>query len=183
MDGTALDNPTLYRQLVGGLVYLTVTRPEIAYLVHVVSHFLLAPHTTHYAVILWILIGTIFQGLYFFTQSSSILQAHADADWAGDPTDCHFTIDYYIFLGDSLVSWRAKKQTFIAQSSIEAEYRALIDPSTKVIAICWILEDLGTTQSFSTNLYCDNGSSIHIVHNNIFHEQTKYIENDCHFVQ
>ena len=77
MDGTVLDNPTLYRQLIGGLVYLTVTRPDIAYPVHVLSQFLSAPRTTHYAAILHILRyikGTLFHGLYFSAHSSLSLQ-------------------------------------------------------------------------------------------------------------
>ncbi|XP_016185473.1 uncharacterized protein LOC107627127 [Arachis ipaensis] len=84
MDGTALDNPTIDTQLVGGFVYLTITRVDIAYHVHVVSQFLSAPHITHYATIFQIpcyIKGTMFQGLHFFVQSSLILQEYYNADW------------------------------------------------------------------------------------------------------
>ncbi|XP_057746945.1 uncharacterized mitochondrial protein AtMg00810-like [Arachis stenosperma] len=144
MDSTVLDNLTLYRQLVRGLVYLTVTRPDIAYPVHVLSQFLSAPRTTHYAAVLRILRyikGTLFHGLYFFAHSSLSLQAYSDADWAGDPTDHRSTTGYYLFLGNALISWRAKKQTFTARSSTEVEYRALADTTTEVISIRWLLED------------------------------------------
>ncbi|XP_015971491.1 uncharacterized mitochondrial protein AtMg00810-like [Arachis duranensis] len=138
MDGTILDNPTLYRQLVGGLVYLTVIRPDIAYLVHVLSQFLSAPRTTHYSAVLCILRyikGTLFHGLYFSAHSSLSLQAYSDADWAGDPIDRRSTTGYCLFLGDSLISWRAKKQTFTARSSTKIKNRALTDTTAKVILI------------------------------------------------
>ncbi|XP_015946589.1 uncharacterized mitochondrial protein AtMg00810-like [Arachis duranensis] len=174
MDGTVLDNPTLYRQLVGGLVYLTVTRPDIAYPVHVLSQFLSAPRTTHYAAVLRILRyvkGTLFHGLYFSAHSSLTLQAYSDADWAGDPTDRRSTTGYCLFLGDALISWRAKKQTFTARSSTEAEYRALADTTAEVISVRWLLEDLGAPQSSPTDVFCDNRSAIQIAHNDVFHER------------
>ncbi|XP_020987665.1 uncharacterized mitochondrial protein AtMg00810-like [Arachis duranensis] len=115
MDGIVLDNPTLYRQLVGKLIYLTITRPDIAYPVHVLSQFLSAPRTTHYVAVLRILRyikGTIFHGLHFSAYLSLSLQAYSDVDWAGDPTDYRSTTGYCLFLGDSLIFWQAKKQTF-----------------------------------------------------------------------
>ncbi|XP_057746659.1 uncharacterized mitochondrial protein AtMg00810-like [Arachis stenosperma] len=159
MDGTALDNLTLYRQLVGGLVYLTVTRPDIAYPVHVLSKFLSAPRTTHYVIVLRILRyvkSTLFYGLYFSAHSSLTLQAYSDADWAGDPTYRRSTTGYCLFLGDALISWRAKKQTFTARSSTKVEYRVLADTTAEVISIA---------------------------HNDVFHERTKHIKIDCHFVR
>lgn len=81
---------TLYRQLVGSLVYLTVTRPDIAYAVHTISQFMAAPCSDHYAVVLRILRylkGTMFHGLHFSSKSSLILQGYSDADWDGDMAD------------------------------------------------------------------------------------------------
>ncbi|KAK3003556.1 hypothetical protein RJ639_018935 [Escallonia herrerae] len=90
LDGTPFRDPTLYRTLVGSLVYLTVTRPDIAYVVHLVSQFISGPRTTHFAAVLHILRyikGTLFHGLHFSSHSSLKLHACYDADWAGDPTD------------------------------------------------------------------------------------------------
>ncbi|XP_057730183.1 uncharacterized mitochondrial protein AtMg00810-like [Arachis stenosperma] len=193
IDGTVLDNLTLYRQLVGGLIYLSVTRPDIAYPVHVLSQFLSAPRTTHYAAVLRIfryIKGTLFHGLYFSAHSSLSFQAYSDADWASDPTDRRSTTGYCLFLGDALISWRAKKQTFTAHSSTEAEYRALADTTTEVISVRWLLEDLGAPQSLMigflmsspTDVFCDNRSAIQIAHNDVFRERTKHIEINCHFV-
>ena len=125
-----LSDGILYRQLVGNLIYLTVTRPYIAHAVHIVSQFMTAPRTIHFVVVLRILCyvkGTSFHGLHFSRHSSINLWAYSNADWAGDPTDRHSTTGDYFCLGDSLISWHNKKQTVVSCSSTEAEYRALVD--------------------------------------------------------
>ena len=185
-DGESLSDTTLYRQLVGSLIYLTVTCPDISYAVHVVSQFMVVPKSPHYAAILRIiryLKGTIFDGLHFSSHSSLTLQAYSDADWAGDPTDRRSTIGYCFLLGDSLISWRSKKQTIVARSSTEAEYRALTATTAELIWLRWLLQDLGVDCSTATKLHCDNLSAIQIVHNDVFHERTKHIEIDCHFIR
>ncbi|KAJ7982738.1 Retrovirus-related Pol polyprotein from transposon TNT 1-94 [Quillaja saponaria] len=90
LDDTPLKDPTLYHQLVGSLVYLTIIRPDIAYAMHLVSQFMIASRTTHFAVVLRILHyvkGTLFHGLHFLAQSFLTLTDYLDVDWAGDPTD------------------------------------------------------------------------------------------------
>ncbi|XP_028119671.1 uncharacterized protein LOC114317169 [Camellia sinensis] len=130
LDGFLLTDDTLYRQLVGSLVYLTVTRPDIAYVVHIVRQFMAAPCFPHYDVLVRILRylkGTLFHGLHYSPHSSLQLHAFSDTDWAGDPTDHRSTIRFCFFLGNSLISWHSKKQTLVARSSTEAEYHALAD--------------------------------------------------------
>ena len=132
----AFFNPSLYRRLVGSLVYLTVTRSDISYAVYQVSQHMFAPRSTHYAAVLRILRylkGTLFHDLFYSAQSPLILRAFFDADWAGDPTDRRSTTGYYFLLGSSLISWRSKKQTHVACSSIEAEYRALADTTFELL--------------------------------------------------
>uniref|UniRef100_A0A2N9EMC6 Reverse transcriptase Ty1/copia-type domain-containing protein n=1 Tax=Fagus sylvatica TaxID=28930 RepID=A0A2N9EMC6_FAGSY len=161
-DGEPLPDATLYRQLVGSLVYLTVTRPDISYAVHIVSQFMAAPRSLHYAAVLRILRylkGTLFHGLHFSSQSSLTLQAYSDADWAGDPTDRHST------------------------TGTEAEYRALADTTAELLWLRWLLQDLGIDCSTAVPIHCDNQSAIQIAHNDVFHERTKHIEIDCHFVR
>ena len=102
-----MPDPTLYRQLVSSLVYLTITLPDISYAVHQVSQFMSAPRSTHYVAVLRILRylkGTLFHGLHFFAQSPLILRAYSNADWAGDPTDRRSTTSYCFLLGSSLIS-------------------------------------------------------------------------------
>ena len=121
-DGESLSDATLYRQLVESLIYFIVTRPDISYAVHVVSQFMAAPRSPHYAAVLRILRylkGTIFDGLHFSSHSSLTLQAYSDADWASDPTDRQSTTGYCFLLGDSLISWRSKKQTVVSCSNTE----------------------------------------------------------------
>ena len=134
--GKPLSNPSLYRCLVGNLVYLTVTHPDISYAVHQVSQYLSAPRSTYYATVLRILRylkGTLFHGLFYYTQSPLILRAFSDADWVGDPTYCKSTTGYCFILGSSLISWRSKKQTHMACSSTETEYRALADTTSELL--------------------------------------------------
>ena len=70
----------------------------------------------------------------------------------------------------------------MARSSTEAEYRVLADTTSKLIWLRWLLKDLGVSTSSTTPLYCDNHSAIHFARNDVFHERTKHIEIDCHFI-
>ena len=88
--GKTLSNPSLYNCLVGSLVYLTVTCPDISYAIHQVSQYLFTPRSTHYAVVLRILRylkGTIFHGIFYSVQSPFVLRAFSDVDWVGDSID------------------------------------------------------------------------------------------------
>ncbi|KAE9596295.1 putative RNA-directed DNA polymerase [Lupinus albus] len=184
-DGVPLSEPTLYRTLVGSLVYLTITRPDIAYAVHIVSQFVSSPSTVHWAAVLRILRylrGTQFQSLLFSSTSSLTLSAYSDAD-CGDPTDRKSTTGFCIFLGDSLISWKSKKQDVISRSSTEAEYRAMATTTAEIVWLRWLLASLGVDQPEPTPMYCDNKSAIQIAHNSVFHERTKHIEIDCHFTR
>ncbi|KAL0536936.1 hypothetical protein IC582_025901 [Cucumis melo] len=185
-DGVPLDDPTLYRPLVGSLIYLIVTRPDIAYAVHIVSQFMAAPRTIHFTAVLRILRyikGTLGHGLQFSSQSSLVLYGFSDADWAGDPTDRRSTTGYCFYLGDALISWRSKKQSVVFRSSTESEYCALADATSELLWLRWLLTDMGAPQTSPTILHCDNRSAIQIAHDDVFHERTKHIENDCHFVR
>ena len=70
----------------------------------------------------------------------------------------------------------------MAHSSTEAEYHAFADTTSELLRLRWLLKDLGVSASSTTPLYCDNQSVIHIAHNDVFHERTKHIEIDCHFI-
>ncbi|XP_062176052.1 secreted RxLR effector protein 161-like [Alnus glutinosa] len=135
-DGEPLHDSTLYRHLVGSLVYLTITRPDISYDVYQVSQFIAAPRSTHFFAVLRILRylkGILFYGLqYFSSQSPLELHAYTDANWAGDPIDRCSTTGYSFLLGTSLISWRSKKQSVVARSSTEAEYRALAETTSEL---------------------------------------------------
>ncbi|WVZ04689.1 hypothetical protein V8G54_018035 [Vigna mungo] len=100
-SGTPLPDPSSYHRLLGRLIYLTTTRPDISYVVHHLSQFMSAPTSTH-------------------SQA-----AFSDSDWAGFLDTRYSVTGFSVYLGDSLVSWRSKKQPIVSRSSLEAEYRAL----------------------------------------------------------
>ncbi|KAJ9548119.1 hypothetical protein OSB04_020662 [Centaurea solstitialis] len=179
-------DPSLYRTIVGSLVYLTVTRPDIAHAVHVVSQFVTAPTTVHWGAVLRILRylrGTQFQSLLFPSTSSLKLNAYSDASWDSDPSDRKSTTGFCIFLGDSLISWRSKKQDVVSRSSTEAEYRAMAVTTCEIVWLRWLLADMGVDVSQPTPLHCDKKSAMQIAKNSVFHERTKHIEIDCHFTR
>jgi len=174
---------TLYHTIVGSLVYLTITRPDIAYAVNVVSQFVTSPIIVHWAAVLRILQylwGTVFQSLLLSSTSSLELRAYSDADHGSDPTDRKSVTGFCIFLGNSLISWKSKKQSIVSQSSTEAKYHAMTSTTKEIVWLRWLLADMGVSFSHPTPMYCDNQSSIQIAHNLVFHERTKHIEIDCH---
>ncbi|XP_065631773.1 uncharacterized mitochondrial protein AtMg00810-like [Quercus suber] len=78
-------------------------------------------------------LGTLFHSLFYSAQSPLVLSAFSVADWAGDPIDCKSTTGYCFLLSSSLISWRSKKQTHVAHSNIEAEYRAFVDTTSELL--------------------------------------------------
>jgi len=158
-DGLPLSDPTLYRTIVGSLVYLTITRPDIAYAVHVVSQFVASPTTVHWAAVVRILRylrGTVFQSLLLPSTSSLELRAYSDANHGSDPTDRKSVTGFCIFLGDSLISWKSNKQSIVSQSSTEEEYHAMASTTKEIVWLRWLLADMGVSLSYPTPMYCDN---------------------------
>ena len=185
LDGEPISDATHYCQLVGSLIYLIITRPDISYAVGMVSKFMDAPRSVHYAAILRILRyvkGTLYHGLHYSSRSSLELHAYSDADWASDLTD-RCSITSFCFLLGTLVSWRSKKQDVVSHSSIEAEYHALADNTCELVWLRWLLADMDAPQPIATPLYCDNRSAIYIAHNDVLHGRTKHIEIDCHITR
>ncbi|XP_035540055.1 uncharacterized mitochondrial protein AtMg00810-like [Juglans regia] len=145
-DGSLFSDPTLYKSLVGTLQYLTITRLDIAHAVNSVSQFLHAPIEDHFLAVKCILLyvrGTIHFDLTFCPSSSlGALVAYFDANWAGYPDTRRSTSGYSIYLGDNLVSWRAKKQPTVSCSSCESEYRVLAFTIAELIWLTHLLRDL-----------------------------------------
>ncbi|GAU48976.1 hypothetical protein TSUD_245670 [Trifolium subterraneum] len=185
-SGTILSDPTAYRRLVGRLLYLTHSRPEIAYAVSKLSQFLSAPTNEHMLAglhVLKYLKTNPGKGLFFRSDSSLQVKGFCDSDWASCPDTRRSTTGYCFFLGTSLISWKSKKQNVVSRSSSEAEYQALAQATCEAQWLLYVLKDLQVNHNFPIVLYCDNQSALHIAANPFFHERTKHIEIDCHVVQ
>ncbi|KAK3016293.1 hypothetical protein RJ639_007613 [Escallonia herrerae] len=141
--GPLLSDPGPYRRLIGRLVYLTITSPDICYAIY----------------------------------------AFCDSDWASCPlTRCSIT-GYFVSLGNSPISWRTKKQPTVSRSSAEAEYRSMAVTTCELTWLKSFLLSLGVHHDRPMRLFCDNQAALHIASNPVFHERTKHIEIDCHYVR
>ncbi|XP_061365655.1 uncharacterized mitochondrial protein AtMg00810-like [Gastrolobium bilobum] len=184
--GTPLADEASYRRLVGRLLYLTTTRPDLAYSVQQLSQYVSKPTEVHMAAALRVLRyikGSPGTGLFFSSTSALSLSGFADSDWACCPDTRKSISGYCVFLGSSLVSWKSKKQTTVSRSSAEAEYRALASLTCEVQWIHYLLADLCIPTSKAAAIYCDNVSAIYLAHNPSFHERTKHFEIDCHVIR
>ncbi|RVW80772.1 Retrovirus-related Pol polyprotein from transposon RE1 [Vitis vinifera] len=158
-QGEPLGDPGRYRRLVGKLNYLTITRPDIFFSLHQAK-----VYCTRTEVILKLLVTQMQIGL-------------------GSPTDRRSTSGYYIFIGGNLISWKSKKQDVVARSSAEAEYRAMALATCELIWLRHLLQELRFGKDEQMKLICDNQAALHIASNPVFHERTKHIEVDCHFIR
>lgn len=182
----SFSDPTLYRSIVGGLQYLSLTRPEVCYSVHKVSQFLHSPTEDNWSSvkrILRYLKETSTHGLLITKSKSTNLNIYSDADWATDTTDRKSITGYAIFMGNNLVSWNSKKQQTVARSSTEAEYRAVGLAITEMVWIQALLRDINYHSPTIPNLWCDNIGATYLSVNPMFHARTKHLEVDFHFVR
>ncbi|GJW51845.1 retrovirus-related pol polyprotein from transposon TNT 1-94 [Tanacetum coccineum] len=155
-SGTPLPDPEVYRRYIGKLIYLTSTRPDICYTVQLLSQFMQNPTSVH---------------------------MQAVNDWASCPMTRRSTTGYCILLGQSLVSWKSKKQGVVSRSSAGAEYRAMALTCCEVTWLVSLLKDLGLKDLGPVDLKCDNKAAIYIAANLVFHARTKHIEIDSYYVR
>lgn len=181
-----LSNPQKYRRLVGRLIYLTATRPDLAYAVHTLSQFMQQPTLDHWDAGLRVvryLKGSPGQGILLKSDRDFQLTAWTDSDWAGCPLTRRSVSGWLVQLGDSPISWRSRKQDVVSRSSAEAEYRAMVEALCELKWIKNVLHTMGVGHRAPMNLYCDSRSALHIAANPVFHERTKHVELDCHFIR
>jgi hypothetical protein len=184
-DGECLEDINQFQRLVGKLIYLTVTRPNISYSVSQISKFMHSPRTPHLEAInriLKYLKGTPGKGIFMKCNNSNEVCGYSDADWA-ESFDRKSTTGFCTFVGGNLVTWKSKKQNVVARSSAEAEYRAMASSASELTWIKQILSDFGIQVQIPMKMFCDNQSARHITSNPVFHERTKHIEVDCHFIR
>lgn len=186
IEGAELTNQTRYQRLVGKLIYLSHTRPDIAYAVGVVSQFMHKPQTDHWEATLRIvqyLKGTPGYGVLLENHGHMEILGFTDADWAGNPNDRKSTAGYLTFVGGNLVTWRSKKQRVVALSSVEAEFRGIKSGLTEILWLRRLVTELGLISQHPCKLFCDNKAAISISENPVQHDRMKHVEVDQHFIK
>ncbi|GKC44475.1 retrovirus-related pol polyprotein from transposon TNT 1-94 [Tanacetum coccineum] len=184
LQGTPID-ATLYRDMIGSLMYLTSSRPDLIYAVYLCAQNQAKPTEKHLNVVKRIfryLKGTINMGLWYSKDNDMSLIAYSDADHAGCQDTRRSTSESAQFLGDKLVSWSSKKQKSTAISSTKAEYISFSGCCTQILCMRSQLTDYGF-QFNKIPLYYDNKSSIALCCNNVQHFKAKHIDVRYHFIK
>ncbi|KAL5549787.1 hypothetical protein UlMin_005018 [Ulmus minor] len=185
-EGKDLEDATMYRQLVGSLIYLTLTRPDISYAVGVMSRYMQNPKKPHLEAVRRILRyvkSTIDYGLLYKKGEDCKLVGYCDADYAGDHDTRRSTTGYVFKLGSGTISWCSKRQPTVSLSTTEAEYRAAAMAAQESTWLIQLMNDLHQPVDYAVPLYCDNQSAIRLAENPVFHARTKHVEVHYHFIR
>ena len=184
-DDAVFSDPSLYRSIVGGLQYTTITRPDVAFAVNKVSQFMQQPLDIHWKAvkrILRYLAGTSTHGLKFHKSNDFRILAFCDSDWGSDVDDRKSTSGHCVFFGSNLISWSSKKQSVVSRSSTEAEFRSLASVLTDISWLQSLLTELHVPCFAPPSVFCDNQGAVLLAANPILHSKTKHFELDLYFV-
>jgi hypothetical protein len=170
---------TLYRQMIGSLMYLTNTRPDICFPVNTLSQCMVDPRQVHLVAakhVLRYLKGTINYGLRYARDCNFCLVGYTDSDWADSVPDWKSTFGCCFSSGSAMIAWRSQKQTRVTLSTTEAEYIVACAASSEAVWLHKMLSGLFDLQLEATWIYCDNQSCIKLSKNPVFHDKSKHIE-------
>jgi hypothetical protein len=185
-DGTGSNvDPTLYRSMIGSLLYLSASRPDIMFSVCVCARYQADPKQSHLIAVKRILryiSGTSPLGIWYSYDTNTNLVGFSDSDWAGDVDDRKSTSGGCFYLGNNLVSWYSKKQNCVSLSTAESEYVAAGSCVTQLVWLKHMLSDYGL-DSDTLLMFCDNLSAISISRNPVQHSRTKHIDIRHHFLR
>ncbi|KAM2946602.1 hypothetical protein COP2_029388 [Malus domestica] len=185
-DGSRTADEAQYRQIVGSLLYLIATRPDIMYAACLLSRFMHCPTNKHLGTakrVLRYVQGTLDFGLEYKKGKGAILMGFCDNDWSGSEDDMKSTSGYAFTFGSGVFSWSSVKQQCVALSTAEAEYISASEATAQATWLRFVLEDFGEMQTVATPMHCDNTSAIAITKNPIFHQKTKHINRRYHFIK
>ncbi|XP_048437163.1 secreted RxLR effector protein 161-like [Pyrus x bretschneideri] len=172
--------------MVGSLMYLTATRPDLMYTVSLISRYMEYPAETHVMAakrILRYIKGTVEFGVFYKKGGDEGLIGYTDSDYAGDQDDRKSTSCYVFMLNSGAVSWSSKKQPVVTLSTTEAEFIAAASSACQVVWLRRILSSLNLRQTGSTVVYCDNVSTIKLSKNPVMHGRSKHIDVRFHFLR
>ncbi|XP_045809810.1 uncharacterized mitochondrial protein AtMg00810-like [Trifolium pratense] len=184
-NGTSCD-ATNYKQMVGCLMYLLATRPDLAFSVCLVARFMERPTEIHVAAvkrILRYLKGTISYGLWYKKQEKDELIGWSDSDYAGDLDDRKSTSGYVFMIGSKAVSWSSKKQPIVTLSTTEAEFIAAANCACQAIWLSRLIAHISSDIKECITIFCDNSSSIKLSRNPVMHGRSKHIDVRFHFLR
>lgn len=185
-EGELLADLERFRRLVGRLIYLLATRPDLAYSVHILSQFMQRPRQEHWLAAVKVvryLKGTIGQGVLFRAETTFTITSWCDADWGACRTTHRSLSGWIIQCGSSPITWKTKKQDVVSLSSTEAEFRAMRAITKELIWLKGLLSELGIDHAAPMTICCDNKSALHISANPVLHEKTKHMGIICQFVR
>ena len=171
--------------MIGCLLYLTGSRPDIAFNVDICSRFQSNSKVSHLNAVKKIIKyvgGTCNYGLFYSKESNLSLAGFSDSNWAGNVDDRKSTTGGCFYVGANLVAWMSKKQNFVSLSTAEAEYIATGSCCLQLLWMKKVLIDYGISQDTKV-VYCDNSSAIDISKNPVQHSKTKYIKIRYHFIR
>ena len=188
-DSQYLDDPRIFREIVGSLIYLmTCSRPDICYVVSILSQFMSKPTVAHLNLakfVLRYLKGTMDYGLIYTSCEKLDIIGYTDASWAN--TIDRKSISGYCFQMSkvgALVSWKSKKQQVVALSTCESEYIGASFALQEGVFLQQLTHDMGIFPNFQPiNLFVDNLGSIQLAKNPVFHQRSKHIETKYHYIR
>ncbi|KAL6214302.1 hypothetical protein ACLB2K_013738 [Fragaria x ananassa] len=170
-DGVKVD-ATGYKQIVGSLRYLTVTRPDLMFVVGLVSRYMERPTELHLSAVKRVLRyvkGTLELGILYKKGGTGDLVGYTDSDYAGNLDDRRSTSGYAFLFGDGAVAWSSKKQPVVTLSTTEGEFVAAASCACQAVWMRRILDALNHPQKESIMMYCDNASTIKLSKNAVLH--------------
>jgi len=185
-EGGVRVNVTTYKSIVGSLMFLTNTRPNIAFTTSLVSRYISDPFDSHMKEakrIMRYVEGTTNFCIHYTKHGSVKLVGYSDSNWGSNIDDRKITYGKSFNLGSGMVTWISKKQSIAALSSIEVEYIAITSASAQALWLRKILEELFEIQSGATILYCDNKSAIQLAQNLVHHSRSKHFDVKYHFIR
>ncbi|KAJ9565578.1 hypothetical protein OSB04_001544 [Centaurea solstitialis] len=183
-DGGNRCDRLLYKQMVGCLMYLGASRPDLAYVLSIISRFMECPYESHMMAVQRVfryIKGTTDYGVWYRRNGNKDLIAFSDSDYAGDLESRKSTLGYAMMMSDGVVSWSSKKQPVVALSTTEAEFVSSAACACQVVWLRRILEHIGLQQKDGTIIFCDNMSTIKLSKNPVLHKRSKHIDVKFHF--